>query len=287
MADEQFPLRQFLGGKIASQTQALAGIKRAEDEQNSRFEAAKQNQEQLSAAMAPIQEALQGTLGDAGAAAVKRLQVVEGRFAKEAPAVDVPEGIFSGSVGVTRVPPYDYRWTWNAQDGGATANVAANNANGQESFYLYNNGRDAHAWGAVGLGIYFRPMYNGYIHLWANPSFNYSWGTYSVFQSSHSDGWLGLYVGQYNLSGDLDRVAVSQQISQWNDNSWWSGAGSHNGSNSGYPLSAWFYGYSSRWYAMWVWAGGSVYGAGWSTFSGSGAISGMSLGVPSISLVLY
>jgi hypothetical protein len=89
------------------------------------------------------------------------------------------------------------------------------------------------------------------------------------------------------LACDLDHVPVDQQISLWSDDSWWGGGGSHSGSNSGYPLSSWFTVDSNHWYTMWVWTGGSVYGSGWGTFSGSGAGASLKTGTPSISLVLY
>jgi hypothetical protein len=74
---------------------------------------------------------------------------------------------------------------------------------------------------------------------------------------------------------------------QWSNDSWWSGAGVQIGSNSGYPLSVWFTVDTGHWYGIWVWGGGSIYGDGWRTFGGSGAISRLNVGVPSISMALY
>lgn len=285
---------ETLVGKAAPAAQVLKGMSAAEEEQQSRFDVAKKSQDEQSKAMQPFRDAFGERVGgDSIAQAVKGLQRVEkGRAVRRplAPPSVLKEDprIFHGSVGLTRVPPYNYQWTWNAKDNNsATANLAATANNGNQSFLLYNNSVSAHVWGSTAVGIFYRPVANGIAHLFANPSFSYNWFTYSVLDSSHSDGWLGLYVGQYNFSGDRDRVPVSQQISLWNDNSWWNGAGNHTGSNSGYPLSAWFTVDTSHYYAMWVWAGGSVYGDGWSTFSGSAAYSSMSIATPAISVVLY
>ena len=282
-------------GKPAPAAQALRGMERFEAEQMKRFEVRKQSQEQTGKVIQPFRDAFaERTGGDSLAEAVKGFAELEKGHAHPRPGAPpsvakAQERIFLGSIGITRVPPYNYQWTWNAKDNNtALANVAATANNGNQNFVLYNNGVSAHAWGATAVGIYYRPpVANGIAHLFANPSFSEAWFTYSAFDSSHSDGWLGLYVGQYTLAGDLDRVAVSQQISLWNDDSWWSGAGYHTGSNSGYPLSAWFTVDSAHWYAMWVWAGGSVYGDGWSTFWGSAAYSSLNVATPSISLVVY
>jgi hypothetical protein len=282
-------------GKPAPAAQALKGMQRIEAEQQRRFDVRKESQDQSTRAIQPFREAFGERVGgEQIGSAVKAFTELEksqaGGKVGDPPSVSKErERIFHGSIGITRVPPYNYQWTWNAKDNNtATSNVAATANNGRESFVLYNNGVSAHAWGATAVGIYYRPLVtNGIAHLFANPAFSYAWFTYSVFDSSHSDGWLGLYVGQYTLAGDLDRVAVNQQISLWNDDSWWNGAGYHTGSNSGYPLSAWFTVDSAHWYAMWVWAGGSVYGDGWSTFWGSAAYSSMNVAVPSMSVVVY
>jgi hypothetical protein len=291
-AKGEFPLDQLLG-KIAPAGQAQKGMVRAEEELARRFERRQAGLAASTKAFSPFAEAFGRQNAEQLQRAVRSLQELDKRAGRE--KVSVPrlapddERVFPGSIGITRVPPYNYQWTWSAKDNNsATASVAATAANGQQSFNLWNSSVQAHAWGATAVGIYFRPFTtNGIVHLWANPAINYNWWTYCTLASAHSDGWLGLYVGQYTLAGDLDHVPVDQQISLWSDDSWWGGAGSHSGSNSGYPLSSWFTVDSNHWYAMWVWTGGSIYGSGWGTFSGSGAGASMKTGTPSISLVLY
>ena len=286
------PLQQLLG-KIAPAAQAQKGMSGAEKELARRLAARRESVGAAAKGLTPLGEAFGRQNEKELRPAIRSLQALDrsaGRGKLAAPRLASEEArIFPGSIGFTRVPPYDYRWTWSAKDNNsATASVAASSANGQQSFSLWNAGSQAHAWGATAVGVYFRPFTpNGIVHLWANPAINYLWWTYCVLASAHSDGWIGLYVGQYTLAGDLDRVAVDQQISLWSDDSWWSGAGSHSGSNSGYPLSSWFTVDSNHWYAMWVWTGGSIYGSGWGTFSGSGAGAQLSTATPSISFVLY
>jgi len=157
------------------------------------------------------------------------------------------------------------------------------------TFSIWNAGNDASGSARAAVGIYFRPTTaNGILRLTSNPAFNFSWWTYCVLASAHSDAFIGLYVGRYTLSGGFDGAPVNQQISLWNDDSWWAGAGSHSGSNSAFPLFAQFNVDRSHYYALWVWCGGRASGAGWgSAFWGSGAGSNLSVTVPSIFWELF
>ena len=287
------PVDVFLGGKPASGRQALRGMKRAEEEQKRRFQARKQDHTARARAQAPLRAALAKQLGEAAKTTfggIDALQKKQRQTKLARPAlVKEQAAIWCGAVGIRRVPPYDYQWSWSARDdSSATDAVSASAATGEENFWLVNGDDSAHAWGACAVGVYFRPISpSGYVHLSSTPAFTYSWYTYCTLASAHSDAWIGLYAGQYTLAGDLDRVAVDQQTSLWSDDSWTVGAGGHSGSNSGYPLSAWFTVDSNHWYAMWAWCGGSIYGDGSHTFWGSFGMSSMNLLVPSISIVLY
>jgi hypothetical protein len=145
-----------------------------------------------------------------------------------------------------------------------------------------NNGSSASARAA--LGIFFALATDGTSHFrfWANPAFGFNWWDICLFDSAHSDGFIGLYAGAYDWSGAFAGAPVDQMISLWSDDSWWSGA-SNQGSNSGFPLSADFEVDSSHWYALWVWCGVDDSAAGWGTFSGSGSGSSLAITVPSIS----
>lgn len=198
--------------------------------------------------------------------------------------------IFTGSIGATVIRPYNYDWRWNAISGGSFASVTASRVAGNMSFSLTSGGTDNsyNSSGRSAVGIFFRPpTENGILDIWSNPSFNYHWWTHCAFATGHSDAFIGLYVGRYNLSGGFDGAPVNQRISLWNDTSWWSGAGSHTGSNSGFGLRARLGVDRSHYYAIWVWCGGTASGAGSGfLYAGYGG-STLSVTVPSIGWELF
>jgi hypothetical protein len=204
-------------------------------------------------------------------------------------APEVTQRIFTGSIGATVTAPYDYPWTWSIAAGSPDLFVSADKTTGRMSFNIWSNWDDESSGSAaVGLGIFFKPMTaSGILRLSSNPSFNYTWGTWDTLASAHSDAFIGLYVGSYALGGGFDGAPVNQQIVLWSDDSWWSGAGYHQGSNSAYPLFAQFNVDSSHWYALWVWCGGNAAAEGWGTFSGSGANSGLTVALRSITWELF
>jgi hypothetical protein len=196
------------------------------------------------------------------------------------------ERIFAGSIGATQVPPFDYQWTWSAVNGNPDVNSENADANsGDMSLSLWtdlNNGSSISGRAAVGIYFY-PPAENGSLQIWSTPGFTDDWGDWCAFDSASADAWIGLYVGSYDLTGAFTGSVVDQQVSLWSDSSWWSGVGSQQGSNSGFGLYAPSIQVDQdHQYAIWVWVGGDVSGAGWGTFSGSGAGDDLSVAVPSI-----
>ncbi len=195
------------------------------------------------------------------------------------------ERVFLGSIGGTRVPPFDYPWTWSATSGSPVAVTSADVNSGQMSVDVAtneNNGSSVSARAA--LGIFFSSPTECLSHFkfWANPALSFNWWDICAFDSAHSDGFIGLYAGSYDWSGAQTGTPVDQMITLWSDDSWWSGA-SNQGSNSGYSLSGDFEVDADHYYALWVWCGVNDSAAGWGTFSGSGSGSSLALTVPSIS----
>jgi hypothetical protein len=194
--------------------------------------------------------------------------------------------IFTGSIGATLTPPYDWAWTWTASTGGPFTNSAtAENLNGTwnvSDWTSFNNSSSASARGAV--GVFFRPpTETGILQVWSNPAINDAWGDWCAFDGAGSDGWLGLYIGEFDAdSGGFVQAPVDQQISLWSDSSWWNGVGAQMGSNSGYPLQATLEVDNAHFYEIWVWGGTDVWADGWHTFYGSGAGGELSAAVPSI-----
>lgn len=290
---QDFPLEFLYGGKPAPEKLVRRGMADLEKELTRQFrdEHAKENE------IAKSMKAVHGPLIDVAsrneraAAGVRQLRERDARLGKQKLTVpgtpEEKQRIFAGSIGATVTPAYNYRWTWNATSGGPSLGVSASNNTGQMAFNIWSNGRDASGSARAAVGIFFRPVTdNGILRFSSNPAFNYNWWTYCAFASAHSDAFIGLYVGRYNLSGGFDYAPVNQTIGLWNDDTWL-GGGSHSGTNSGFPLFAQFNVDRSHWYALWVWCGGRATGAGWGIFTGSGAGSNLSVRVPSMTWELF
>ncbi|GEJ59096.1 hypothetical protein [Anaeromyxobacter diazotrophicus] len=291
-----FPVEALFGGKIAPPALVKRGMADLEQRLNQRFRAGEAARREHLAALAKVHGPLRDLLGENEkvAAGVKQLRALQARYAKEqlaAPAApEAKERIFTGSIGATVVPPFSYDWSWQASSNSPDeAASSADRGTGRMSFAAWANfDHGSSASVRAALGIYFRPQTeNGILHLTSAPALNFGWGDWCVLDGAHTDGWLGLIVGRYNLSGGLDGWSVDQQLDLWSDDSWWSGTGWQTGSTSAHPLDAWFTVDSSHWYALWVWCGGDISAAGWGIFSGSGAGSTMSVAVPSITWELF
>ncbi|MGA8655265.1 MAG: hypothetical protein WB586_03885 [Chthoniobacterales bacterium] len=218
---------------------------------------------------------------------MRRLQTVAREHkVKSLPVEKVQERIFTASIGATVGPPYDYQWTWSAVAGNPGENSeAADNNSGNMSINIWTDfgGNSSSVSGRAAVGTYFYPPANGSLQIWSSPAFNDDWGDWCNFDSAHTDGWIGLYVGSYDLTGAPTGAVVDQQVTLWSDDSWWSGTGEQTGSNSAFGL------YAppiqvdqDHQYEIWVWCGGDVSAAGWGTFSGSGAGDDLSVSVASI-----
>lgn len=291
-----FPVESLFGGRVAPARLVQRGMADLERKLTQRFHAQEAARREHLAALAKIHGPVRKMLGDNEkiAAGVKALRDLQARYARKKLVVPtapkVRERIFTSPIGATIVPRFNYDWTWQASSNSPeTATSSADRNTGQMSFS---------AWSAVdhwssanvraALGIYFRPQVdNGVLILTSTPALNFGWGDWCGFDSCHSDGWIGLIVGRYNLSGGFDGWSVDEMVNLWSDDSWWHGAGWHTGTNSGYSLAAWFSVDSSHWYAMWVWCGGDISADGWGTFTGSGAASTMSVTIPSITWGLF
>ena len=186
--------------------------------------------------------------------------------------------------GATVAPPYNYQWTWDVISGTPPReSVTANSASGQMHFVVDTDHDKSSAGStAAAVGIYFSPFIErGNLLISANPTFSSGWATWCFFNSAHSDGWIGLYVGSYDLSGGFAGAPVSLQFSLWSENVFFPD-GPGNGGVGTMPLRANLSVDSNHYYAIWVWCGGSASGVGWDNFFGSAAYSEMYVSVPSI-----
>jgi hypothetical protein len=281
----------ILGHNAAPRNVVLRGMAGLEKTLERRLREVHRERMELSRANARLRDRLFGAqLRDVASEAAIREQralVKKLRSRRVAPP-QIPrkkERVFVGSIGGSRVPPFDYPWTWSATAGSPSVATSADVNAGQMNVREYsdvNNGSSASARAA--LGIFFTPPTEGTSHFrfWANPAFNYFWDDYCTLDSAHSDGFIGLYAGEYDWSGAQTSVPVDQMLWLWSDDSWWFGA-SGQGSNTGFPLSADFEVDNDHWYALWVWCGIDNSAAGLGGFFGSMSNGGLSVTVPSIS----
>lgn len=227
--------------------------------------------------------------GPAAAAAreLRRLhKVARGLKVQRPRIVKVNSGIFSGLSGATVAAPFDYQWTWGALSGDDSHDNAetADRSSGALALEL-NSGIDdsSSVAGRAAVGIYFYPPFSsGVLQVWSTPAFNYLWGTYCSFASAHADGWIGLYVGSYDLSGKFTGDVIDYRVSLWSHDQWF-GSTSGPGSSAGYGL------YPppiqvgrQHQYIIWVWCGGEISSDGWHALWGSGAMDLFNVAVPSI-----
>jgi hypothetical protein len=194
-----------------------------------------------------------------------------------------------GSLGMTLTPPYTWPWTWSGTSGSPSPPlVHADQKSGRMSFNLFivDNGGAASA--AAAVGIYFRPFIQdiGILQITANPAFSYNWWTYNTFDSSHSDGWIGTFIGEYTPNG-TQYSHIDQEITLWNESHDFLTDADNSASNSVYPLSAALFVNGQSFYEIWVWCGGSFSADGDHTFYGSYAGSILSVSVPFIHLELW
>jgi hypothetical protein len=99
-----------------------------------------------------------------------------------------------------------------------------------------------------------------------------------------SDGWIGLYIGEYTLQGDFVQAVVDQQTRLWLLTS---DDGVFSGSNSGFPLTASCPVDNDHFYEIWVWAGVDATGYGGGLLNWGFADGTLNVHVPSISVFAY
>ena len=266
----------------------MASLEKALDRQ---FRELNRQRAALDRAHAPLRDKLLGPLRKdrAWAESVRKLRATQKTLqAQRAQPVKVPkkkERVFLGSIGGTRVPPFDFPWTWSATSGMPTVSTSADQNAGTMMVGIgtdLNNASSASARAA--LGIFFMSPTECLSHFkyWSNPALSFNWFDICTLASCHSDGFIGLYAAEFDFAGNQTSTPADQMIWLWSDDSWWSGA-TGQGSNSGFALSADFEVDANHFYNLWVWCGVDDSAAGWGTFSGSGSGSSLSVTVPSIS----
>jgi hypothetical protein len=126
----------------------------------------------------------------------------------------------AGSISATIVPPYDFPWKNQKQDGPADLHTDARKTDG----YLYSDvncpedgdASDGRAWSAV--GVYFKPAFSGIAQFSATlPSIVSYWYTGASDAEAHSAGKVGLRVYQWvnGKQNPPDSYLRQHSISLW------------------------------------------------------------------------
>jgi len=288
-------VRGLLGHDPPPQKLVLRGMADLEKTLAQRFQELNEQRARLARANGPLWDKLRGLLrkDPTWAASVRRKRRAS-RKSRLARRVSVPkalqqkERVFLGSLGGTRVAPFDYPWTWKAQSGspppGGGVDVSAFANSGWMFVGLDTGWKNASSLsGRAALGIFFQSPSEclSKFSFWANPQVGFIWEEECGLDSVHTDGFIGLFAASYDWAGNFTETLVDQMISLWSDDSWWT-SNSGSGDSSGFPLSANFLVDADHWYALWVWCGGHASGDGSDTFW-SQALSGLHVHVPSIS----
>jgi hypothetical protein len=293
--NREISLESLYGGRIAPAEVVLEGMRPLEQALNAEFHEQQDRTLQVQGRLAnELRSEPSGTVD--AQRLPETIRLARDRYSsiqdRELPSpVWAPETqrIFTGSIGATVVPPYDYQWTWSATTAGATIQaLSADSSKGAVLFTKASFDADPASVSARGaVGIFFRPVVtNGILRISSNPSFSYMWDTFCWHSSTHSDGFVGLYVGSYTLAGGFDGARIDQKSYLWSDDSWWYGT-SGQGTNSGFPVSAQLNVDSNHYYAIWVWCGGRDTSGGDGFLWFSTANSNFSMQVPSITWELF
>jgi hypothetical protein len=105
-------------------------------------------------------------------------------------------------------------------------------------------------------------------------------GSHSIFAESHTDGWIGIHVQQFDLNNVFVGDALVFRNDLWRDNSYVGGAGWHQTTSNLIPLVVQmpvFWGWT---YVVWAWCGGRIQAAGKHATWSSQAESSLSIVVP-------
>ena len=282
-------VRNLLGHDPPPQKLVLRGMADLEKALAQRFKELNEERARLARVNAPVWDALRKLLGnDPALVATVRRQNRAGRKSLRSRLSSLPktpqqkESVFLGSLGGTRVCPFDYQWWWEGGGAGHWLDVDA--SDGKMWFLLDTGGDEMSVSARTAVGIFFQSPSHciSKFSFWANPLLSFEWATNCGFDSAHSDGFIGLFAASYDWAGNFTGILVDQMISLWSDDSWWWG-NSGSSSSRGFPLAANFQVDPDHWYALWVWCGGHVSGGGDHTFYYSNANGSMAVQVPSIS----
>ena len=198
--------------------------------------------------------------------------------------VSIDPEIFTGPLGASLVPPFPYAWQWSGIQGDARGGADAIGAKGTIGLWTDADRSDSGSASVRGaLGIYFYPPTQaGVLQFWSTPAISWWWSDYAVLDTAHTDAFMGLYVGSYDLNGAFAGAVVDQRHSLWDDTSHFTQTDDH-GTNSATTVSTQLWVDNAHQYILWLWCGTAASGPGnGGLFSGGGASSSLSVTIPAL-----
>lgn len=281
---------QFLyGGKIIPQNIALRGMVALERELKARSVRNWARQQDVTKQLNKIYAPLRKLADDKTVTeALEGFRTYRARFLKQKASPPKTrketQRIYVGSLAALTSPPYGYEWTSaDPPPPGGNVVASADRSSGRFGFGIDSfQSENFNCRADAGIGIYFRPVTEtGRLAIWSDPAFNDSWDDRASFASSHSDGYIGLYIASFDNNGNFAGAVVDQQNSLWSDDSHFGGQGPNEDNNPGYSLNAACSVDNGHQYIIWVLAGGRA-AANATPGTVAWASSGMSVIVPSI-----
>jgi hypothetical protein len=297
---KNFPREYLYAGETVPEEVALHGMTDLEKELTKQFHDKQKSRDETARLLKKIQSPLVNLISsdkNAASGMKEMREMLARRKMEKLMPTKVAKAKEERRIGLSQceaydnvVPPFNYQWTWKGVGGPGNPGdgVNANKESAIMDFYLvtddYNDLR-SYAAAAAAVGIYFRPSFQeGTFQFWSTPSVRYGWADNAFFGSCHSEGWIGLYAGRYNLDGSFDGAPVYIKNSLWFNSIDWGWSYNHDENTLNNPIySPQFNVDRDHWYAIWVWCGGSVDGDGVGPISFSTANGLLDVNVPSIS----
>jgi len=189
----------------------------------------------------------------------------------------------AGSMLNVEVPPYDYEWgdqgseNTNGTTTWGTFVALKADARMNVTTYAASGGL---GWASAGLGKVFQPAGRDatYVRIGLYAPYDYNWWDDSNIETAHTDGFIGVLVQSWDLSGNNFQTDMDRRIPLWSDGTSWTE--SHSDSSDGYyPSDTYFWAWSSRIYVVWAWCGASCDGSSGSIFY-STAFDTLSISMP-------
>jgi hypothetical protein len=259
------PVRQQIDAIFRShppkKQKILAGMAQRAKQLDERFYAKARHRAEVREALSPSLHNLR-QLVDVDAKAAKKLEALRKARPRKLPPVNVlkrTDRIFSGSLGATIVPPYDWAWTHKDEQGDppeAQQRYSADANSG--TMQLEANVWDASSVqvdAAVGVWLIAPLGTASTMTISAAPAFSWSYNAFTEWSSeAESLAQIGIVVQRFDRQSGtfIDTIVDNQFNWLWDATASILGTVYNEGSTTGYPLQVQFTGEKEYFYTVWV-----------------------------------